>query len=203
MGFIERLREEKKAREDTVAREALERDLRQKLRQEAIKKAHDQLRQQEEEEKRRHEERNLHARQFQRESGIIPLAEETERLLGGGGEWEGSPDYQLRDGDSAVFLVEWGWHYNYSRKLDGNHYIYPQKVSGSGKYFAIETCPDGTIVFHASRFGSSSVSQEKWRNNKELLEVALERAYDNHRIHSWKYRRPSYDNSSNYFFSDR
>lgn len=177
MGFLERLREEKEVK-DAAACEALERE---RLVQERRKETHDQRRQQEEEEKRRHEESNLHAKQFQEESGIIPLAKEMERLLGGGRGWKGgNPDYRLRDGDSVAFSVTWGWHFNSSRE-----------VSGSGKYFAIETCPDGAIVFHASWLGSSSVSQEKWRNNKKLLEVALERAYNRPRIHSWRYYSPS------------
>lgn len=49
----------------------------------------------------------------------------------------------------------------------------------SEKYIAVETCPDGTIVFYAGWIGSTTIGLEKWRtgNKEQLFEKALEKAY--------------------------
>lgn len=184
MGFIERLRREREAR-DAIKHAAAERE---RLKREHTSMLEEQLHRREEEERKRHEERKLQARQFQRESGIISLAEEMEQLIEGGYGWKSKPDYQLSDRDSTALLIRLVWHSNYSHKVRGEYYNFPQEVSGSGKYFVIETTPDGIILFHADWLGLSSIPRERWQDNKEVLESALEKAYNHPKIHSWRYR---------------
>lgn len=193
MGLIERLRKENEEKERL--RRAAEEHARREAEHVAMLK--EQSRQHEEEERRQHMERNLRAKRFQEESGITFMVAEMKRLMEGRG-WAGDyPDYRLKDIDSVGCFVGWDWHSNYSQRVYGINYAFPQVVSGSGKYFVIETCPDGTIVFHAGWFGSSTIPLKKWQNDKGILEVALERAYNCPKIHSWRYR-PSEGSSSDY-----
>lgn len=45
------------------------------------------------------------------------------------------------------------------------------------KRFRIETYPDGTINFHGGWFGSSIVVKEQWKRDSGILEAALEKVY--------------------------
>ncbi len=61
--------------------------------------------------------------------------------------------------------------------------VYPEKNSDYyyerfvGKYIAVECCPEGTIIFHAGKRGSSTLTRAQWRSNPDSLEASLESAY--------------------------
>lgn len=88
----------------------------------------------------------------------------------------GFPFHQ-RDPDSVFDTVHWDTESLGSSKArvrgSDSHY--------SEKYTAVETCPDGTIVFHASWLGSTTIKATEWRtkDKKQLFDKALEKAYKN------------------------
>lgn len=88
-----------------------------------------------------------------------------------------------RDPDSVFDTV--GWDYE-------SHGFSKDKVMGSNshhskKYIAVESCPDGTIVFHGSWLGSTTIRVTDWRTNdrKQVFDKALEKAYKHPGIHRY------------------
>lgn len=61
------------------------------------------------------------------------------------------------------------------------------------KYFAIEVCPDGVVKIDAAFSGGSIINSNQWRSNSSLLEGALERAFNNPRVHKWSSTETSVD----------
>lgn len=83
--------------------------------------------------------------------------------------------FRQRDPDSAFGVVHWD-----TEDLGSSR----AKVMGSDthhseKYIAVETCPDGTIVFHAGWFGGTTIRLAEWRaeDKGQLFGKALEKAY--------------------------
>lgn len=60
---------------------------------------------------------------------------------------------------------------------------------GEHKFIDIKTDAEGTIRFDAGIRGSSTISQAHWQQDKDVLEKALGKAYNNPRIE--EYRHPS------------
>lgn len=195
MGFVERLRQEATA--DLERQEQL-RDQRQAQeivdaeRKAAKKKVSDQ--------------RTLNAQRFREESGVykvvkklgeflaiptipisVPLGGEGElsTLIGRGGYNQFMPGenypVSLKDPDSILDTVSWdNTHCGTSRQ--GSVYY----NNTSEKHIIVETCPDGTIVFHGCWFGSTTIRASKWQNKapkvrEQIFDKALEKAF-NHPI---------------------
>lgn len=91
----------------------------------------------------------------------------------------------LKDKDSAVDLVFW------DRRM--RYVSYPNARTGevrSGDQFdekliVVETCPNGTIRFHAGWLGSSCAEYAQWKDNLGILDSRLERAYRNPLSHTY------------------
>lgn len=53
------------------------------------------------------------------------------------------------------------------------------------KFLAVESRPDGNIVFHARKSGTKS--KQEWRASSDILDKALEEAFCNPRIYKFEY----------------
>lgn len=62
-------------------------------------------------------------------------------------------------------------------------------VTVEEKSIEIETIADGTIKFKGGLFGSTTVSQATWENNRVTLEQALGKAYNHPKIKSYRYTK--------------
>lgn len=184
MGFIERLRQE-----DAVkALKAEQLKALQKAREESLER---EKRSRETTERERHAKRREQAENFRKESGtslvIDKLAEylrSTESSIRRGEEVSYSP----KDPDSVDDKIKWGFEYHsYSRTYDGYH-NFEARSWCDRKSIVVETCPDGTIVFHAGRGAASTIKLKEWRSPKkeQLFERALEKAFRNPGITSEK-----------------
>jgi len=94
-----------------------------------------------------------------------------------------------KDPDSVFDSAEWDSKYTGSTHLKyegGNDSHYSENS------IAVETCPDGTIIFHAGWFGSTTIQVEKWRGNdrKNIFDKALERAYRNPGTNNYSIHHP-------------
>lgn len=182
MGFIERLRQARAAREGQAA---IEEEVRQRLEKvEEISKA---------KEKIRLSMLRSQAMAYHMESGIPDLLKElsnltTARVVGDAYGYSNSKeqlyngiihlnlyntrsygDVMLQKTTPESFICEVVFNVGTERRKD-REYV-------TMNVFNIEAFPDGTIAFHAERRGSSTIKQERWRNDKTVLEAALERAY--------------------------
>lgn len=52
-----------------------------------------------------------------------------------------------------------------------------------GKFIAVEAYPDGGIIFHARK--DIRIPESNWKNSKDILDSALEQAYNNPRIQKY------------------
>ena len=174
MGFIENLRRQKEAREGEAQRQAqiaksrFEQELGLKRQAEAF-----------------HHDQRMKAEQTLKESGIDSLLTELGNLVGGGGVFLYGKSRKLeerripiRDVDSyfAVF------RYDRQRNKVGRDGYY----NCSENYFVIEACPDGVIKIDSGSSGGSVINSNQWRSNSNLLEGALERAFNNSRVRKWR-----------------
>ncbi len=186
MGFLERLRQQKEAREREsqrqaqIARSPFEQEL--KLERQAETFHHDQRRR---------------AEQMLKESGIKPLLDELGNLVGGGGVflYYGQSDtiqsrelekrrILIRDVDS--YLAIFAWDYQKNKVGIGGYY------NCSEKYFVIEVCPDGIVKIDAASSRGSTINSNQWRSNSSFLEDALERAFNNPRVHKWRREKETF-----------
>lgn len=177
MGFIEKLRQEKEARERAEAeRRRLERERREITERECE--------QQVLADKQRHEVRRKQAEQFRNESGISTLIEELRTLIPGSNKYPGKwPFIRQSDEDSICDKVVW------NIKISERH-------EHTGNYIVSETLPDGTIKVHGGFLDSSGIPRNIWSSNKAVLESALEKAYRHPGVYKWR-STASYDSGSN------
>lgn len=173
MGFIERLKEEKETREHAEAE-------RRRTEEECKAAVVVQRQQQQDAERLRREARKNQAKQFRDENGIGSLVIELKRLIDGSTFVQERDHIQPRDKDSV--LDGFGWDESYGGQVASRTYKY------SGKLIVAETYPDGTVQVHGGLFGSSKIPLVQWRNNKNVLESALEKAY----YHPARYTRREY-----------
>lgn len=200
MRFIERLKQEDAAR--------VQREQQLEAQQEAAKMAR--IQKEADERERRAKRRQL-AERFREESGVgnavaklgeylstptIPITRSSfsdgihdswTDYIGRGSSsantYAGDLPIRQRDPDSTFDTATWDakdlrrW-----KKGTGGSYEYFTE-----KYIAVETCPDGTIVFHASWSGSTTIETAKWRtgNKEQLFDKALEKAYNNPGDHQY------------------
>lgn len=166
MGFLGELRQEKEARERVEAG-------RRRMEEERKRASEGQRIQLEQAEKQRREARREQAQQFRDKSGIRSLVEELRQLIVPRYYQEHShyerPPFEPRDEDSIFDTVQ--WDEDKGRQLTNDTYRH------SGKLIVAETCTDGIIQVHGGFLGSSTISSDQWRNNKGVLESALEKAY--------------------------
>lgn len=86
-----------------------------------------------------------------------------------------------KDPDSVFDTVQWDYknHGSSKDKVWGSSYTHH-----SSKLIAVESCPDGTIVFHYNGlFGATNttIKLTRWRNKnkEEIFDKVLEKAYKN------------------------
>lgn len=92
----------------------------------------------------------------------------------------GSSNGSIYNGGSDCVFDEVSWDRTELTSTKGG------TILGWDEYFSIkrirvQTCPDGTIRFHAGWGGSSTIRLEQWRCSKreEILDRALEKAFKN------------------------
>lgn len=180
MGFIEDLRRQVEAREQSVI------DTQRILREHRERAEREQVQQRLAEEQR-HKERKDQAMRFDEESGLPDLISRFLSIVGnvsferkGDSNPTGKGLFSLlpRDRDSVWRIISWNYRYG------NNNYNWED-------YFAVETCPDGTIYFHYGFFpGFKGIRENKWRTHKGILEDALDKAYHHPKKYAY-YNPPS------------
>ncbi len=196
MGFIERLRQEQTAKllTEQQLKALQEVSEAEKLQREAVEKERRALRRQQ-------------AERFREESRVsdevaklgeflaaptIPVIRRGNITDGGDGpeytEYVGRGSYQplsradfpnsQKDPDSVFDTVRWdNKHAGYTHpKHGGSSYS-----NYSEKCIAVESCPDGTIVFHGGFWASTTIRASEWRtkDKEQIFDKALEKAYKN------------------------
>lgn len=188
MSFLERLRKNPPGRRLTEAQLA------------EIVRFEGQLSEQlsEVERQKTHEERKSKAKNFCSTSGIIPMVMKINGLIGGDFRQikccdvhQAATAYPLKevssfqpvDRDSALYMIRWddqeGPHMTSKRNMQ----IYAEMIS---KCFVIEMQPDGILKIHAGRNGSSTLPETMWRDNEDVLDGALEKAYNHPGNYKWQ-----------------
>lgn len=206
MGFIERLRQEEAAkalREQQRLRAQLEAEEKERLQRETA-------------EKERRAQRRQQAERFREESGVgIAVAKLCEVLAtptipivhaGTASDWGQGPEYteyvgrgnssgptsagnlpiSQKDSDSVFDIVLWdATSHNYAEAKRHGGFSHH-----SEKYIAVESCPDGTIVFHGGWFVSTTIRITEWRTNakEQIFDKALEKAYTHPGVHGYSVR---------------
>lgn len=207
MGFIERLKQER-ATEWAAMQERYSRETNTKQAEEAVRQ------QREAREREFHKQRRQQAEAYLKESGIEPLITELGKIFGNTGNTGTRSWGRL---DSGRLQSDWFTAYNKVPDLatdpdsasigflrdvkrigsyDGE--VRERSDHGSreswdifeGKYFAVENRPDGIVIFHAKR--DITVPEPKWKNNKGILEEALEQACNNSRIQKYNGHTTTY-----------
>ncbi len=187
MGLVERLR-----------REVAELQLRQQLKDQPDAKREAEKFQKENIERERHAQREQQAENFRKESEVGDAVERlgfflestqvarfnfysqsTEFVRRGfsrGPKSVVSLPISRRDPDSVFDTVEWDHKSDHSSYRKGGGYY----SHDSNKYIAVESCPDGRIVFHAGWFGSTTLQLTKWRtqDKEQILDKALDKAFN-------------------------
>lgn len=172
MRFIERLKQQNEAAAQIGREQTAE--LQRK------REAEETARQQKEAQEREfHAQQRHQAEAFREESGFTTTVNELKKELPGVKYIHGDT-FRQSDSDSVVDDVEWD-----QTKVGEGENKMGRWDKLEGKHIAIETCPDGTFVFHGGWGGGSAVSLERWRENKEVLEIALEKAYKHPRIEAF------------------
>lgn len=180
MRFIERLKEEEKqikARQKAEEEEGLRRRVA---------------------EEERSKQRTKQAERFREESRVGLLVTELGKILKTSGRLsresrrQGGSKTDLglatdlinqRDPDSVFDLVAW------DKKEGGRYNGYAEN------YIVVESCPDGSIVFHGgwykSSFESTTIQPTEWRtqNKEQIFNEALEKAFKNPVHFSYDYPR--------------
>lgn len=169
MGFIERISQEENIRAEQKAAKLNEQE--QRLQQEA-------------DNKERSKQRSQEAFSFRKESGVFSMIERLSIILwrrtvmnkfNYTGVHASPPDsLKQKDPDSVFDTLYWD---ETVRSTSG--YIHR-----SAKCIAVETCPDGVIVFHGGWFGSTIILPTNWRieNKEQLFDRALDKAFNHPRI---------------------
>lgn len=198
MGFIERLKQQKLADAHTNFQQ--QEEIRRKARAEETEQ-----KQRETHEREFHRQRRAQAQNYFQESQVEALITELAEIIQGkcrgyptSGRynyvWTDAPDFtkgQLpslaKDPDSVSFGVVWN-----TVKKGGKSRSIPfgdqAREHGSiekwdeleGKFIEVETQPNGNIIFHTRR--DIIVPEPKWKTSRDILEDALEQAYNNPRI---------------------
>lgn len=179
MGFIERLEQEELTQRQQLKdrREARERE---QLQREVDEKAH-------------HAQRKQQAEKFWEESGVGVVVAKLDEFIArfkrrGSREKPtsvGDLPVSQRDPDSVLDIALWDGVYTSGSSevrvlVNATHY--------SEKYIAVESCPDGTIVFHGNWRGSTTIRETEWRSEdkEQIFDRALEKAFK----HPGFYKRP-------------
>lgn len=165
-------------------------ELRQKEVAEALRKQHLVAQQQAQEKERfqrevaeqeRRAQRRQQAEKFRGESGISEVVVELGKFLetqkrghSYGLSYDNSYEPILKDPDSLIDTASWDEVYRGTSQIGYTYYR-----NYSRKCIAVETCPDGNIVFHGGLFGSTTIRVTEWRSNEkeQLFDKALKKAY--------------------------
>ncbi len=180
MGFIERLRQEKA---DEDARNAL---IEQGLK--AQKEAYERSELEKwKVDRDNRERRRLMAVDFRKESGVSPLMDGLADFFGKQftipySRTEIDPDgqtYQVNYFESRGRRVS-EKEFKYKTPKDPDS-VFDTVCWDTRNYIAVESCPDGTIVFHGGWLGSTTIPVIEWRipEKDQVFDKALERAYHN------------------------
>lgn len=179
MNFIERLRQELVVEKQKEAQKTAQ--------QEAIEKARFQK---ETDERERRVKRKEQSEKFREESGVSQVVDKLANFFSS----------QIRE---VIYIATDSDHhtYEYTRqerrggRVRENEFAYIPCPGDSDsiydvvhwdgkKYIDVESCPDGTIVFHGDRKGSTTIRTTEWRNKEkeQLFDKALEKAYNSPKI---------------------
>lgn len=91
------------------------------------------------------------------------------------------PSIPPTDQDSIFDMAIWDMKYLGSRSKGDKYWEEAEQ-----KFLAVETRPDGNVVFHARN--NVTKSGRDWGTNKAILDKALEQAFYNPGIHKFQYR---------------
>ena len=196
MGFIERLEQEEitKTQQLRVGQEAWERD---RLQKEAIERGRRAVRK-EQAEKFREESRvgvavarlgefltrpTIPYQTYETHDGFQDLVTKYRGRGFSKGPITSAGDLPVHQNDPDSVFDTAVWDAAYTKG-----FIFPTQTnklyeanSYSEKYIAVESCPDGAIVFHAGWLGSTTIRMQEWRtrDKEQLFDKALERAFKN------------------------
>lgn len=210
MGFIERLRQQKEA--DALAITQREAELgRRREAEEAVRQ------QREAQERELHIQRKQRAEAYFQESGIESLISELGKIIGGSYGWVGDSPWSRRHGggqlssatsdwrrlptlatdpDSVSIGIVWDELQKGTKSapipkgVSREHGTMEQWSEFEGKFFAVETLPDGNIIFHTRR--DITVPEQKWRIDKGVVDAALEQAFNSPRTQKYNGRFSRY-----------
>lgn len=143
-------------------------------------------------EKEQHSERRQQAEDFREESGVSVAIKKLGEFLKYSGRGSSNTDlgnivhYTPVDPDSVFDSVEWD-------KEEKHHYSNSPGYGGSPspffseKFFVVETCPDGRIMFGRGR---TTIQVEEWRSKKrDIFDAALEEAFRNPYTNKYRIER--------------
>lgn len=91
------------------------------------------------------------------------------------------PAISLTDPDSTLDITIWDIRYVGEQEYDGHW------SQGRSKFLAVETRPDGNVVFHSE--GRETIQEHTWRTNPTILEEGLERAFSKPGTNEYKLER--------------
>lgn len=210
MGFVERLRQQKET--ETLVRGQREAELvRKRDAEEAVRE------QKEAREREFHTQRKQQAEAYLQESGIESLISEVGKIIGGSYGWVGDPPWSRRFGGGQLSSATSDWRRLPTSATDPDSVsigiVWDELQKGTksapiptgvsreygkmeqwsefeGKFFAVETHPDGNIIFHARR--DITVPEQKWRSDKGVVDAALEQAYNSPRTQKYNGRFSRY-----------
>ncbi len=103
-------------------------------------------------------------------SEFVPRTYDMDRAEHDHGSYNGDEQYTCR------FIIQ--PMYTRLRDITGSSLAVTGVSVKEGIFFDIITSSDGTIRFIGGDHGSSIVSKNKWKNNKNVLEDALGKAYE-------------------------
>lgn len=90
------------------------------------------------------------------------------------------PNRSLTDPDGLLDVAVWDSEYlRHESRLEGTW------DEARSKFLAVETRPDGDIVFYSSGL-SRTIQEQVWRTNPKVLEEALEMAFNNPGSHNYR-----------------
>lgn len=99
----------------------------------------------------------------------------------------GSLDESSLDPDSSLEIATWG-KINLGIRKGAGYKLFDliQQM-----FLVVETRPDGNIIFHA--YKKVTIPTKRWRNKKDVLELALEQSFRKPGMYEYAYYNPAKD----------
>lgn len=195
MGFIERLKQQSEV--EVLARNQREAELSKKGEIEEATRQEKEAR-----EREFHEQRRQQAETYYRQSGVDVLFSDFKKILEDSGRLDSEVipldsgkeftfTWKGRDPD-RVTLQPIFWDRKIRRNIcEGNVSSGYSYDVCEGKFLQADVLPEGNVVFYGQN--DAVVSLMEWRNNKDLIENALENAFSNPGKHIYRVNSKSWD----------